>query len=68
MKTNTEFTSYDVDRALAVMQMTHYLYLKQAALTIDDKQEVRRTTDILDQLLTQHGVQALIEAQDEFYE
>ncbi|UVL41767.1 hypothetical protein LOY55_06585 [Pseudomonas sp. B21-040] len=62
---DTEFTSYDVDRALAVKQMVHYLHLKQSAVTIDDKQEVRRTTDILDQLVTEYGVQALIEAEGE---
>ncbi len=63
--THTEFTTYDVDRALAAKQMVHYLHLKHSAVTIDDKREVRRTTDILDQLVTEHGIQALLEAEEE---
>jgi hypothetical protein len=58
-------TTIDLDRHLAVKQMVHHLHLKQSAVTIDDKREVRRTTDILDQLVTEYGVQALIEAEGE---
>lgn len=55
-------TTIDLDRHLAVKQMVHYLSLQHSAQTIDDKQEVRRTTDILDQLVTQHGMSAYHEA------
>ena len=55
-------TTFDLDRLLAVKQMVHFLSLQHSARTIDDKQEVRRTTDILDQLVTQHNMSAFHEA------
>ena len=55
-------TTFDLDRLLAVKQMVHFLSLQHSAQTNDDKQEVRRTTDILDQLVTQHNMSAFHEA------
>ena len=55
-------TTFDLDHLLAVKQMVHFLSLQHSVQTIDDKQEVRRTTDILDQLVTQHGMSAFYEA------
>lgn len=55
-----------LERHLAVLQLKHYLSLQQSAIAIDDKQEYRRTTDIIDRLTTEYGVKALREAQEEY--
>lgn len=65
MNRDEELTTYDVDRILAMNQMTHYLHLKQSAMSVGDNQEGRRATDILDQLTTEHGVELLQQVQDE---
>jgi hypothetical protein len=62
MNTTKELTTYDVDRILVMNQMTHYLHLQQSAIAVGDKQEVRRATDILDQLTTEHGAKLLHQA------
>jgi hypothetical protein len=54
-----------LERHLAVIQMKHYLHLKQSAESIGDHHEYRRATDIIDKLTTEYGVSALNEAQDE---
>jgi hypothetical protein len=59
------FTTYDLDRHLAVKQIGHYLYIKQASAGIGDKTEYRRVTDIIDKLVIEYGVQALLEAENE---
>jgi NAD-dependent DNA ligase len=59
-------TSIDLERHLAVAQLKHYLYLQQCAIAVGDKVEVRRTTDIIDQLTTENGVGVLHEAQEEY--
>ncbi len=55
-----------LERHLAVLQLRHYLSLQQSAIAIDDQVECRRTTDILDKLTTEFGIQALHEAQEEY--
>ncbi|MDR6918723.1 hypothetical protein J2X66_005626 [Pseudomonas sp. 3296] len=55
-------TTIDLDRHLAVKQMVHYLNLQQTARTIGDHHEYRRTTDIIDQLTTEHGMSVLHDA------
>lgn len=58
-------TSLDLERHLAVGQLKHYLSLQRSAIAVGNKVEHRRTTEIIDQLTTEHGVGALREAQDE---
>lgn len=54
-----------LERHLAVLQLKHYLSLQRSAIAIGDQVEARRTTDILDKLTTEYGIQALHEAQGE---
>jgi hypothetical protein len=71
MSTLNEFntiTTPMLERHLAVIQMKHYLHLKQSAASTGDNQEYRRATDIIDQLTTEWGVSALHQAQDECHE
>ncbi|WP_092355360.1 hypothetical protein [Pseudomonas sp. NFACC25] len=57
-------TTIDLDRHLAIKQMAHFIHLKKCALAVGDHVEVRRTTDIIDRLTTEHGLSALHEAQE----
>jgi len=57
-----------LERHLAVIQMKHYLHLKHSAESIGDHHEYRRATDVIDQLTTEYGVEALRQAQDECHE
>jgi hypothetical protein len=59
------FTTYDLDRHLAIKQIGHYLHIKKASADIGDKTEYRRVTDIIDILVTEHGIEALGQAQIE---
>lgn len=62
MNSVNELTTPILERHLAVIQIKHYLHLKQCAIDTGDKVEYRRTTDILDRLTTEYGLSALYEA------
>ncbi|WP_155953693.1 hypothetical protein [Pseudomonas sp. URMO17WK12:I12] len=55
-------TTIDLDRHLAVKQMVHFIHLKQSAIAVGDKVEVRRATDVIDKLTSEHGMSCLHEA------
>jgi hypothetical protein len=55
----------DLSKHLAIKQMAHFIHLKQSAIAVGDKVEVRRTTDVIDRLTTEYGLSALHEAQDD---
>lgn len=57
-----------LERLLATKQLVHYLYIQQSSASTGDNQEYRRATDIIDQLTTEYGVEALRQAQDECHE
>jgi hypothetical protein len=57
-----------LERHLAVIQMKHYLTLQQSAIATDDHHECRRVTVMLDQLVSEYGIQALHQAQGDCYE
>jgi hypothetical protein len=59
-------TTFDLDRLLAIKQMVHFMHLKQSAIETGDKEEFRRTTDIIDKLTTEYGVLALHDAQEQY--
>ena len=68
MNTLNEFntiTTPMLERHLAIKQIVHYLHVQQSAIETGDKQEHRRATDIIDQLVTEYGVEALHKAQEE---
>jgi len=54
-----------LERHLAIKQLVHYLLIQQSAASAGDKQEYRRATDIIDQLVTEYGVEALRQAREE---
>ncbi len=56
----------DLSKHLAIKQMVHFIYLKQSAIAVGDKVEVRRTTDIIDRLTTEYGLAALYKAQEQY--
>jgi|GEM_PF-6528311 len=56
------FTTSILERHLAIKQIQHYLHLQQSAVSTGDKQEIRRTTDIIDTLSTEYGASLLHEA------
>lgn len=62
------FTTPMLERHLAIKQIEHYLHIKQSSASTGDKQECRRVTDIIDRLTTEYGVEALRQAQVEYYE
>ncbi|MCE6977223.1 hypothetical protein EI534_07355 [Pseudomonas frederiksbergensis] len=68
MNTVNSFTTPLLERHLAIKQIVHYLYVQQSAVNTGDKQERRRATDIIDRLTTEHGVESLRQAQDEYNE
>ena len=57
-----------LERLLAIKQLVHYLHLQHSAASTGDKQEYRRATDVIDQLTTEYGVEALRQAKDECHE
>lgn len=61
-------TTIDLDRHLAIKQLKHFIHLKQSAIAAGNKVEVRRATDAIDKLTTEHGVSALHEAHGEYRE
>jgi len=68
MNTLNEFntiTTPMLERLLAIKQLVHYLHLQHSAASTGDNQEYRRATDVIDQLSTEYGVEALYQAQDE---
>ncbi|MBC8981124.1 hypothetical protein [Pseudomonas lurida] len=60
--TDKVFTTPMLERHLAVKQIQHYQHLQQSALSTSDKQELRRTTNIIDKLSTEYGASLLHEA------
>lgn len=54
----------DLSKHLAIKQMVHFIRLKQSAISVGDKIEVRRATDVIDRLTTEYGLSALHEAQE----
>lgn len=62
------FTTPILERHLAIKQIQHYQHLQQSAVSTGDKQELRRTTDIIDALSTEYGVLTLHEAQENYHE
>lgn len=65
MNRDEELTTYDVDRILAIKQMVHFMVIKQSAISMDNHQEIQRSTQELDRLVSSYGVNALIEAESE---
>ncbi|EKT4540366.1 hypothetical protein QEM15_002536 [Pseudomonas putida] len=61
----TEITSYDLDKILAIEQIRHYQYLKQAAAGSGDKVEYGRCADQIDILTTEYGLR---QSEDRTYE
>jgi ATP-dependent Zn protease len=55
-----------LERHLAIKQLTHSLHIQRSSVSTGDKQNHRRATDIIDQLTTEYGVEALRQAQAEF--
>ncbi|WP_416363012.1 hypothetical protein [Pseudomonas sp. NFX183] len=54
----------DLSKHLAIKQIVHFTHLKQSAISVGDKIEVRRNTDVIDRLTTEYGLSALHEAQE----
>lgn len=54
-----------LERHLAVLQMKHYLSLQQSAIVTGDHNEHRRVAAMLDKLVSEYGVQALRQVQEE---
>lgn len=54
-----------LERHLAIKQLIHYLHIQRSSTSTGDKQNYRRATDIIDQLTTEYGVEALRQAQAE---
>ncbi|MNC83235.1 hypothetical protein D3C75_1370820 [compost metagenome] len=68
MNTLNEFNSITtpmLERHLAIKQLMHYLHVQQSAINSGDQQECRRAKDVIDNLVTEYGIQALHEAQGE---
>lgn len=53
-----------LERHLAVLQIKHYLQLLNGAISVGDKIEAQRATDVIDRLATEYGLPALQEAQE----
>ena len=66
--TGDSLTTPMLERHLAVIQMKHYLHLKHSAESIGDHHEYRRATDVIDQLTTEYGIEALRQALDKYHE
>lgn len=64
--TGKVFNTPMLERHLAVKQIQHYQHLQQPALSISDKQEFRRATNIIDKLTTEYGASLLHEARSQF--
>jgi hypothetical protein len=60
-------TTYDLEQHLATKQLQHYLTLKIAAAGTSNKTEYRRCLDQIENLTTEHGIDVLRQAQDEYY-
>ena len=60
-------TTYDLEQHLATKQLQHYLTLKIAAAGTSNKTEYRRCLDQIENLTTEHGIGALLQAQDEYH-
>ncbi|WP_155252603.1 hypothetical protein [Pseudomonas brassicacearum] len=60
------FTTPMLERHLTIKQLIHYLHIQRSSASTGDKQTHRRATDIIDQLTTEYGVEALRQAQAEF--
>lgn len=54
-----------LERHLAIKQLVHYLHIQQSSASTGDQQECRRATDIIDQLTTEYGVDALRQAKED---
>lgn len=54
-----------LERHLAMLQMKHYLSLQQSAISTGDNNEHRRVAAMLDKLVSEYGVHALRQAQEE---
>ena len=59
-------TTYDLERHLAVARIKHNLNGQQLAIAHGDHGECHRYTKLLDHLVLEYGVSALIEAQGEY--
>ncbi|MNJ04870.1 hypothetical protein D3C81_2299900 [compost metagenome] len=54
-----------LERLLAIKQIEHYLHIQKSSASTGDRHECRRATDIIDKLVTEYGIEALRQAQDE---
>jgi hypothetical protein len=54
-----------LERHLAIKQLVHYLHIQKSSESTGDRHECRRATDIIDNLTTEYGIEALRQAQDE---
>lgn len=59
------FTTPMLERHLAIRQIQHYLHLQQLAVDTDNKQELRRTADIIDKLSMEYGASSIHEAREQ---
>ena len=57
--------SHLLERHMAILQIKHYLYLRQAAIDTADVDQASRVTNSIDKLVTEYGVQVLHQAQEE---
>lgn len=53
-----------LERHLAMLQMKHYLSLQQSAIATGDYNEHRRVAAMLDNLVSEYGVQTLRQSQE----
>ncbi|NCE91535.1 hypothetical protein DK871_15820 [Pseudomonas sp. L13] len=54
-----------LERHLAMLQVKHYLSLQQSAIATGDRHEHRRVAAMLDKFVSEYGVHALRQAQEE---
>lgn len=63
--TGETFATPMLERHLAIKQIQHYRHLQQLAVDTDNKQELRRTTDIMDKLSIEYGASLIHEAREQ---
>lgn len=57
--------SHQLERHMAILQIKHSLYARQAAIDTANVEQANRANNNIDRLVKEYGVQALHQAQEE---